>query len=404
MNPSLSALEAHSLNPQELAQLVRSCYYFDEQWYRQNYPEIEYHENGNPDPAFHYANYGYKEQRLPSVLFDGNKYSSYHHLDSDINPLLHYVASGCPGDYRAHEQEQQLLVKLTDNQELCPSERALLLENSYKAVVHKQLNLAAIPATLSEKFYFLRAYHTKLWEKSTALFDLRVLGNTLQTDFGFSKEQAPEPFLVLNSSSEFTQEIFDSLPENFFFMCNGLSAATIKVANKSQVALEQITQILQNIEKQIDSNLAEHLSAHYGTPFAICFFKPLHSESTAIEFNVLCLNGQATLVAATGPEHSLNLFDPSFNLIPCSLANDEKGIRPNFNGLDKPESFDEMLAKAAALSAGLPSLAVRFKLLADGSFVCQEVRPDLFNGDFILTGDYDLKLGAAFNLNYLFKA
>ena len=65
-----------TLDPHALAELVRKNPMFDDQWYQREYPEIEYHADGNPDPAFHYANYGYKENRLPSVLFDGNKYSA----------------------------------------------------------------------------------------------------------------------------------------------------------------------------------------------------------------------------------------------------------------------------------------------------------------------------------------
>lgn len=398
MIPSLPDLLAHSLSPQDLADIVRNSLYFDEKWYRRQYPEIEYHTDGNPDPAFHYANYGFKEQRLPSVLFDGNKYSEYHHL-SDINPLVHYIAQGCPGDYRDHEVEQQLLVKLADNQSLCPSERALLLENSYKSIMHKYLNLAATPATLSEKFYFLRAYRTALWDQVSSLFDLRSLARTLQLNYGFTKEQAPEPILVLNHAQDLTQEIFDSLPDVFYFMCNSLSGTTINVANKRAVSLQDIVVLLNKIEKQCTSHLAERLCAQHSAPFGICVFAPSKSAQSSLEFNVIVANGKVLLVTVNGPERSLNLYDSSFKFLACSLANDNQGARPNFEGLSKPQCFDDMLSKACALGKDVPCLAVRFKLLEDGSYFCQEVRPDLFNGDFILSNDYDLKLGAAFNLD-----
>ena len=65
---NLAALDAN-----QRADLVRASALFDEQWYRAQYPAIEYHQDGNPDPAYHYANYGYREC-LPSVLFDGISY------------------------------------------------------------------------------------------------------------------------------------------------------------------------------------------------------------------------------------------------------------------------------------------------------------------------------------------
>ncbi len=396
-------LENNSLDAQALAQIVRTSPYFDEQWYLEQYPEIEYHEDGNPDAAYHYANYGYKEQRLPSVLFDGNKYSQYHNL-KDINPLLHYIAQGCPGDYRAHNLEQGLLVKLNEGGNLTNSQKALLLEGGYKTTTNKDLDLAATPATLSEKFYFLRAFHLNLWDKHTPLFDLRTLSSTLQNNYGFSQEQAPSPVALFDNAAALTQEQWDKLPNAFYFLFNGLTATTISVSDKRKVKLSEVHTVLENVQKQCQSNLSERLTAQAQAKFVIgCFALTKADQEPSLEFNVLCTNGQASTILVSGANRALNLYDRDFNLLGCSLANDSQGARPALEQVEKPKCYEQMLELANKLAANVPCLAVRFKVFKD-RFFCQEVRPDLYNGNFLLTNDFDLRLGVAFNINYLFKS
>lgn len=394
-------LENQSLDAFALAHIVRTSPYFDEQWYLEQYPEIEYHEDGNPDPAYHYANYGYKEQRLPSVLFDGNKYSAYHNL-SDINPLLHYIAQGCPGDYRAHELEQSLLVKLNEGKELTNSQKALLLEGGYKTTINKSLNLAATPATLSEKFYFLRAYHLKLWDKCAPLFDLRTLSSTLEQQYGFTKEQAPSPIALFDDAKSLTKEQWKKLPNTFCFLFNGLTISII-VADRRKVSLSEVTNVLENVQKQFNSNLADRLTAHGKAPFVIaCYELKKEDKEPSFEFNMLCTNGKVSTILVSGENRSLSLYDSDFNLLSCGIVNDAQGVRPAVEQVNRPQFFDQMVEAANNLAKDVPSLAIRFKVY-DKKFVCQEVRPDLYNGNFLLTNDYDLKLGAAFNINYLLK-
>ena len=61
---------------------------FDEELYYKLYPELK-----KQNPLFHYLFQGYREERIPSLYFDGNKYLE-EYSDVTGNPLVHYVMYG----------------------------------------------------------------------------------------------------------------------------------------------------------------------------------------------------------------------------------------------------------------------------------------------------------------------
>lgn len=80
--------KAHSFNDDELVRL-----FFSESFYLETYKDIAAAEI---DPFEHYMNYGWKEMRDPSPVFNTSFYLLEHKdvSNSNINPLKHYALWG----------------------------------------------------------------------------------------------------------------------------------------------------------------------------------------------------------------------------------------------------------------------------------------------------------------------
>lgn len=74
------------------AQLFKASGLVDEDYYFLTNPDVR---AAGADPATHFASYGWKEGRNPSLWFDVSLYKNENpELDADINPLLHYIFAG----------------------------------------------------------------------------------------------------------------------------------------------------------------------------------------------------------------------------------------------------------------------------------------------------------------------
>ncbi len=73
--------------------LIRSSAFFDEEWYRHQYPDVA---QCSADPAEHYLLHGAAEGRNPSPLFDTLFYcgSNPDLLGCEHNPLIHFLQHG----------------------------------------------------------------------------------------------------------------------------------------------------------------------------------------------------------------------------------------------------------------------------------------------------------------------
>ena len=71
---------------------IKSSNLFDEIFYLESYPEVI----GGTDPLIQYIYDGYKEKKIPSMMFDGNLYLEEHKdvKNAGMNPLVHYVLFG----------------------------------------------------------------------------------------------------------------------------------------------------------------------------------------------------------------------------------------------------------------------------------------------------------------------
>ncbi len=74
-------------------QTIENSGLFDAGWYLERYPDVA---KSKIDPLYHYAVYGGKEGRSPSLYFDGSWYISQYTdvAVSGINPLFHYIKYG----------------------------------------------------------------------------------------------------------------------------------------------------------------------------------------------------------------------------------------------------------------------------------------------------------------------
>ena len=78
---------------QKTVKLVRRSEYFDADWYLRNNPDVA---AAKMDPAYHYAFYGARSGRNPSIFFVNDEYYALH-CDvraSRVNPLVHYEKFG----------------------------------------------------------------------------------------------------------------------------------------------------------------------------------------------------------------------------------------------------------------------------------------------------------------------
>lgn len=67
------------------------CEFFSTRWYLNSYPDIR---AAGVNPLVHFELYGLSEGRLPSPSFDSEWYASTYGIDSDFNPLVHYLNRG----------------------------------------------------------------------------------------------------------------------------------------------------------------------------------------------------------------------------------------------------------------------------------------------------------------------
>ncbi|MCK0534114.1 MULTISPECIES: hypothetical protein [unclassified Anaerobiospirillum] len=406
-NLTLSRLLAGEYDQATLADIVRNSPYFDEQWYSREYPEIQYNDDGCPDAAFHYTHYGFKESRLPGLMFDGNRYSEYHQL-KDVNPLLHYLASGTPGDYRCHEREQSILVRLNDGLEITSGERALILEQSYRNTTGRCLNLCHMPGSLSEKILALRTWGMDKWESCSDLLNKSTLHATLREKYGFTEAQAPVPAAVVARASDIDDQMWMGLPESFYMTCNGAYGTNVNVMDKKVVNRVDLIRIMADLQVRATSRqVMDKLSSSRVMEPSIIIYShegnlnaPVHQDVNTI--GVLCLNGRTTLLIHYGSGRTINLLDPDYKLLSSVMTADNGSQHKVAQDLTRPECLDEIKSKAELMSKNAPCLLIEF-VCRGSEFSCREVLPDLDKGTFTLSNDQDLRLGATWDISSWLK-
>ncbi len=383
--------------PNELADFVRTSPYFCAAWYERQYPGLEYHE-GCPDAAFHYANYGYKEAKLPSPLFDGNRYSEYHNL-KDVNPLLHYIASGTPGRYRSFEFGQEIVAKYNaNNTSLLRCERVYVYELLYKERLGVEINLCGVPATLSEKLFSIKAFGADMLNQAAPLVDAKTMSKTLMSNYGFSADEVINVKAVCEDTDKIRHAL-KNLPEAFAMICNGMQGTVISTAHKDDIKHKNNLRLLEAIQAQAQgANAVDKLHPVAKVkPDFIIFDNKVFTDPDHRLMQVVCFNGKAQFIVVTGPNDAMTITDCELNVLPVAISTGEQGVHPREAEFAKPECLKTMLCKAETVAHDFKTLTMLFAV-SGKDFCSIAVRTELFNGMFKLTDDYDLRFGARLDL------
>ena len=384
--------------PHELASFVRTSPYFDAQWYERQYPGIEYHDDGCPDAAFHYANYGYKEGKLPSPLFDGNRYSDYHNL-SDYNPLVHYIASGCPGRYRSYEFGKNIVDRYNQDQtDFLVSERAYIYELLYKEKFNLELDLCAVPATLTEKFFSIKAFGADMIKEAIPLLDAKTMPETLINKYGFNKDEVINVKAICKDTDELLKALKD-LPTSISMICNGMQGTVISAGNKEDLKIQDNVRVLDAIQANaLGENIVDKLHpVAKVSPDFVVFDNPIFSNKAHRMVQVVCFNGKAQFMLITGPNGALTFADCDLNVLPVAISTNDQGLHPIEKEFRRPECLNAMLCKAETIAHDFKALTVMFAV-SEKEFVCTAIRTELLNGMFKLSNDFDLRFGSRLEL------
>lgn len=397
-------------DPKALAEIVRNSSLFDAQWYQQEYPEIEYNAEGNPDPAYHYANYGYKEQRLPSLLFDGNLYSSYHNL-RDVPPLVHYLEHGARGDFSLYNRLPEIALKLSFGLELLPCERTLYIQ-SQNPLRHTFNLYTDTPVALNEKLLYLHAYgegksaeeRQAFKQKAQGLYDATGWSSSLKA-LGLSDEamqHVPEPALVLNEPKEIE---LSRCPKSFSIKSNGSYVfSKLFFASKKGVSQDELQKVATQEQAFARGVLEEDVtSPAYGlkpTLFVYDLERYLPAFALGQPLSIVelwCFHGKVeySLHYDIKGVAGVSIYDRDLNLKP-SYINTEAGT---MNAKEVPVCgcLNEMVAFAESCAKDYAFMSVRF-IATDKDFMLDLISLYPYSLRFLLGTNFRLEAGAKLHL------
>jgi hypothetical protein len=87
--------EIFNIDTQKQKEILKASIFFNKEYYINKYKDIK-----NTDPYEHYINNGWKENRIPSIEFDPNKYFTFNCIEKKINPVIHYEIIGKKKNYK----------------------------------------------------------------------------------------------------------------------------------------------------------------------------------------------------------------------------------------------------------------------------------------------------------------
>ncbi len=375
--------------------LIECSKYFDEPWYRMEYSDIVYTQDC-PTPAIHYLNYGYKEGKIPSVIFDGRRYSDIHRISE--NPLVHYEKNGRQGYYPAFERQFDCRFKIQMGIDLTFGEKILYLQDLYQERNGTPLDLLEKePVTYTQKLYWYRLFYHD--DKMTVLADKYRSREYL-------KELLGRDYTVplLNVYEDPRDIDFDKLPQSFVLKSNWGTAQNLVIKDKSRYDQKKVQELCSYWLQRRHNNYYFACERAYKDIPPVIVAEQYIEDSTGDlpDLKFTCFDGKpgfCFVIYGRGNVHGYfqTYYDPDFNLLPVAISLS----RHDYNDVDvrfkKHKDFDLMAQIAKKVSTGFPHARVDF-LLTDDSFYLGEITFYPAAGNCIYPEDWDLRFGSFFKL------
>lgn len=375
--------------------LIEGSKYFDEPWYRKEYPDVVYTRDC-PTPAFHYLNYGYKEGKIPSVIFDGRRYGQINRISE--NPLVHYEKNGRQGYYPALERQFDCRFKLQMGIDLTFGEKILYLQDLYRERNGVPFDLLERrPVTFTQKLYWYRLFYHD--DRMTILADKYRAREYLKDLLG---QDYTVP--LLNVYEDPADIDFDKLPQSFVLKSSWGTAQNLVIKDKSRYNQKKVQEFCRYwLQRRHNNYYFACERAYKDIPPIIVAEQYLENSAgdlPDLKFN--CFDGEPQMcfyAAGRGGHENyvLSYFDLNFEPLPIAVSQSGHPFNKVLPGLTKPKHFEQMLEISKKVSAGFPFARVDF-LLTDKEFYLGEITFYSRAGNCAYTHDWDLRLGTMFKL------
>lgn len=228
----------------------------------------------------------------------------------------------------------------------------LFLEFTYRIKMGKKLRLNP-PVTFNEKLQWLKLYNRQ--PKYTMMVDKYEVKKWVE-------EQVGQRYIIptLGLWENFDDINFETLPNQFVLKCTHDSGGVIICRDKKGFDIEAARKIIQ---RSMQSNFYYRMREwpYKGVKHRIIaeeYLSSLEKATELVEYKFFCFDGEPKLVLvckgeAHGSGRTNDFYSLEFEHIPVRLT------YPNAKELStKPDTFDEMVAIARKLSAGIPHLRV----------------------------------------------
>ena len=395
---NLAALDAN-----QRADLVRNSALFDEEWYRTQYPDITYHNDGNPDPAYHYANYGFKDC-LPSVLFDGPRYLQEQGL-SEVNPLLHCLAQGSSTrPYRLNGALEQVLAQQALGLSLKRCERLLLAEHSLN-LQGFNVDLTVRPNTLGLQLC-VRAVLNPISEPS----DL----GALLAERGVNPEFIAQPIASIAvselnpisaagvSPKAAAVLAWDSLPQSLRFTNSGSLQHQLLMPSRAKHQPNDVLNFVAESEALARTQVPPYTAP---APRALHIYGPndpivkatLEAIKTkgAMSLNQLefwCAHGQV-LCALSHQSPAITVFDSQGQMLPYAMSLEPNRFHPINPAHEPIKRFSELAAEALKVAGEADFMAITYQVVPQADVhVIAQISTLPYGGHFDFTQDWGREL------------
>lgn len=244
---------------------------------------------------------------------------------------------------------RELTIKILDRLSfLIPTDR-LYLRIRYFLFMKKPLHLRK-PETFNEKLQWLKLYNRN--PLYTTLVDKYEVKDYVAKKIG--SEHIIPTLGVWNSADEID---FDSLPDKFVMKCTHDSGGLIICKDKSKLNIASARKVLEKTLKRSYYSVSREWP-YKNVKRRIIAEKFMQDEHSQIlnDYKFFCFDGKVkVLFIATdrGIDTRFDFFDTDFNHL--DIVN---GHPMSDRKIEKPATFDEMLAIAEKLSQGIPHVRV----------------------------------------------